>query len=252
MTNLCDDAIKAALCNDWKLAVDLNTRILKEKDNEADVDCLNRLGKAYLELGDNKKAATIFRKVLKIDRYDSIATRNLSRALSTTPSKKTPHPACTPTVTISSSPNFLEEPGRTKLVALVNLAPMRTLLRLNQADQVHLECKRHTVVATDIEANYLGSLPDDLGHRLGILIKGGNRYTALVKSVSKSQLIIFIRELSRVKKFADTPSFVGSNQDYFSFIRDELLTETPPVTETEDDESSITSKLHADEEPEAT
>lgn len=206
-------AIAAALGCDWKSAIEINSKLLVE--NSSDLDSLNRLGRAYLELGQNPKAATFFRKVLKIDKYNPIAQRNLTRA--------TQGKACQKTATsqVRAPINFLEEPGKTKLVALVNIAPAATLLEQKQADQVILAPKRHTVIALDAHENYLGALPDDLGHRLSFLIKGGNRYCALTKSVSKSSIVLFIREISRAKRFADTPSFITSGADYFSFIRDE-------------------------------
>lgn len=244
-------AINAALCNDWKKAAEINAKLLKTDCQN--VDCLNRLGKAYLELGENKKAATIFRKVLKIDKYDSIAQRNLARTTAPVSDKKSvesslprgylPHPAL----------DFLEEPGKTKLINLVNLATLRVLLKQKQADHLQLILKRHTVIATDLENNYLGSLPDDIGHRLSVLISGGNKYCALVKSVSKNGLVIFVRETARAKKFADTPSFIANNNDYFSYVRDEMIADAPPVVSEADadEDTSTAEKLHADEETEA-
>jgi hypothetical protein len=38
-------------------------------------------------------------------------------------------------------------------------------------------------------------LPDDLAHRMLILIQGGNKYEGFVKSVSKNTLFIFLKEL---------------------------------------------------------
>ena len=140
MGDLTPQAIEAALCANWEVAVEINHKILCE--NPEDTDCLNRLGKAYLELGDNKKAAGIFRKVLKINRYDQIAARNLSRATQQTGSPKKSTGKISPIV------NFLEEPGRTKLIQLVNLASCNILLKLDQADQITL-CSKRTVVALD-------------------------------------------------------------------------------------------------------
>lgn len=231
-------AINAALCCDWATAITANTQILKL--DPQDIDCLNRLGKAYLETGENKKAAYYFRRVLKIDKYDPIAQKNLSRATSTKIKK---------TGTITPAINFLEEPGKTKLVTLVNAAPTSVLLKQNCADALTLLAKRHTVVVEDQEGNYLGALPDDLGHRLGVLIKGGNAYEATIKSVSKNSIIVFLRETSRAKRFLHTPSFLASGSgDYLSFVREEAPTSA--VTSEEDDEQHR--DLHQDEEPDAT
>lgn len=251
MDELVLKAINAALCSDWKRAVEINAQILK--GNGADIDCLNRLGKAYLELGETKKAITFLRKVLKLDKYNAIAQKNLARASQNCggPAKASSQAAPTNTNTVIS---FLEEPGKTKLISLVNLAPYNDILRQKQADTVNLVPKRHTVVVTDNGNNYLGALPDDVGHRLSTLLKGGNRYCALIKSVSKSTLVVFVRETCRTKRYADTPSFVSGTSDYFSYIRDEAITESPAETtdaDTEDD-APTGAKLHADEEPEAT
>lgn len=231
-------AIEAALKCDWASAIAANTSLLK--NNPLDIDCLNRLGKAYLESGENKKAATFFRKVLKIDKYNPIAAKNLARAQSLKQPAKIGSRAIT---------NFLEEPGKTKLVTLVNVAPAATLLKQDHADSLTLLPKRHTVIVQDREANYLGALPDDLGHRLGILMKGGNRYEAIAKSVTRNSITVFIRELVRAKKFHNTPSFLTtSTPDYLSFIREETTTSSK---EDEEDDGAITD-LHQDEEPETT
>lgn len=233
-----NNAIDAALKCDWQKAIDINSHLLKSEPN--DLDCLNRLGKAYLENGDNKKASLYFRKVLKIDKYNPIAQKNLARASDTKTTKKS-------SGATKSQATFLEEPGKTKLIALVNVAPASILLKQDNADCLTLSPKRHTVVVEDADGNYLGALPDDMGHRLGVLIKGGNKYEATVKSVSKSSLVVFLRELERSKKFHNTPSFLNSNSaDYLSSIREEIVV-SEPTEETEDHEHP---DLHQDEEPE--
>lgn len=231
-------AIEAALKCDWAAAVSANTKLLK--NDPSDIDCLNRLGKAYLESGENKKAVTFFRKVLKIDKYNPIAAKNLVRAQGLKQPAKTASRAAT---------NFLEEPGKTKLVTLVNVAPATILLKQDHADSLTLLPKRHTVIVQDSQDNYLGALPDDLGHRLGILMKGGNRYEAIAKSVTRNSIVVFIRELVRAKKFHNTPSFLTTNTpDYLSFVREET---TISPKEDEEDDGTITD-LHQDEEPETT
>lgn len=249
MTDLTPAAISAALCCDWKKAIEINIQIIKETGEN--IDCLNRLGRAYLEMGENKKAALCFKKVLKIDKYDSIANRNLARSQQAPVAKRAQSSAISPSLN-SVAMSFLEEPGKTKLVALVNLAPARVLLKQKQADTVLLVPKRHTIVATDQEGNYLGSLPDDLGHRLSLLMKGGNHYCAVTKSVTQNSIVIFIRELLRAKRFTDTPSFITNSGDYFSFVREDVPGEATHAEAEAEDEGTISEKLHQDEEPEST
>lgn len=247
-------AVAAAIRCDWACAKALNQKILSQ--NPQDVDCLNRLGKALLELGENPKAITIFRKVLKIDKYNSIAQKNLDRATASHNSKKARTGEAKPASLTPNNPlitNFLEEPGKTKLVPLVNVAPASALLKLSYGDAINLSPRRHTVLIEDKSNNYIGAIPDDLGHRLSVLIAAGNRYDGLVKSISKNSVVVLLREISRTKKFHNTPSFPTASSDYFSFVREETVNhEEKPVvatTEAEDDEDeSPSSHLHADEE----
>lgn len=243
-------AINAAINCDWEKAVQVNSLILKT--DPYNIDCLNRLGKAHLELGQNKKATTFFRKALKIDKYNQIAQKNLLRATTHQPVKNASSAAKNNS---AHTANFLEEPGKTKLVNLVNIAPASILLKQNYADALTLLCKRHTVVVEDDEGDYLGALPDDLGHRLSILIKGGNRYEAITKSVGRNCVTVLLRETVRSKKYRDTPSFLpGSSADYLSFLRDDGTgSDTPVVSDDPDetDDDADRPARHADEEPEA-
>lgn len=68
-------AIKAALSKEWYRAIGLNEQILKEK--KEDVYALNRLGRAYAEIGDIKKAKEYFRTTLKYDPINQTAEKNL-------------------------------------------------------------------------------------------------------------------------------------------------------------------------------
>lgn len=247
-----NDAVAAAIRCDWKSAKDLNQKLLAK--NPSDIDCLNRLGKALLELGEKDKAIAIFKKALKLNKYDTIAQKNLDRATASRGStKKKTSAEETSLANKSLVTNFLEEPGKTKLISLVNVAAASALLKLSYGDELVLIPKRHTVVVSDQNDTYIGAIPDDLGHRLSILIAAGNIYDGLIKAISKNSVVVLIREVSRTKKFRNTPSFPATNNDYLSFVRDEALekTEKPVVTPTEGEEEedeSPSSHLHADEE----
>src|SRR5260221_13246615 len=79
-------AIDAAMRSDWTQAETLNQKLIKL--NPEDPDCLNRLAKAYLELGKYPQAKKIYQEVLKLDPYNSIAQKNLKKVSSI---KKTDH-----------------------------------------------------------------------------------------------------------------------------------------------------------------
>lgn len=190
----------------WDQAVKLNQKILKlEPKNTA---ALNRLARAFWEKGNLASARKIYRQVLSIDRYNPIASKNLKRladqkkAPPQKVAKKKAEGALNAQGTI-----FLEEPGKTKIVKLVRLASPAVLSGLDSTDKVLLAPKKHTISVTSPDGTYLGTMPDDLSHRLLRFIKGGNQYQAFVKAVDRQHLEIFIRETKRAAKFAHSPSF---------------------------------------------
>src|SRR3989338_5169940 len=68
-------AINAALFNNWKEAIKYNEEILDK--NPKDLDALNRLAYAHLQLGKLKEAKKLFKRVITLDSYNQIAKKNL-------------------------------------------------------------------------------------------------------------------------------------------------------------------------------
>ncbi len=196
-----DQAIKAALNQNWPKAIEINKKILK--DNHQDIPALNRLGRAFWEAGKIEEANKTYKKVVKIDPFNPIANKNLKRLVR---AKKRPQKNSKNSF-IHSGKVFLEEPGKTKLVRLTRLNSPDVLSELDSGDPVFFLVKKRLVSILDTNKNYLGSIPEDLSQRLIKFIKGGNQYQGFVRSVEKQKLEIFIREVSRSKKLADIPSF---------------------------------------------
>lgn len=194
-------AIESALSQSWEKAIEFNKELLKIQPN--DVAALNRLGRAYLELGKPNLARQTYKKVLKIDRYNPIASKNMARLVGQKPFPKKPVPIKSTLV----KEIFLEEPGKTKVVRLVRLTSAQILSQLDSADPVLLAPKKRVVSVLNQDGTYVGALPDDLSQRLVNFIKGGNRYQAFVKGASCRHLEIFIRETFRNQKFRNLPSF---------------------------------------------
>lgn len=216
-SDLTTQAVNAALTNNWQEAIKTNLAILTE--NPKDVEALNRLARAYKEAGEIRLAQKTYRKVLKIDRFNPIAAKNLKLLESFPKRSKTP-----PSNLNSCQPQmFLEEPGKTKVVNLVNLAPTSTLLPLSSGNQTNLLIKRRAVTVVDAKGTYLGALPDDLSAKLIKFIKGGNRYEVFVKTVSKNSLSVFIREVYRAPRFKNQPTFPGAGGEYYTFVRPETV-----------------------------
>lgn len=216
-TQLSSQAIHSALAANWEEALRLNQQILAT--DPKNVDALNRLARAHFELGDLKSSKKYYEAALSEDPYNQIAAKFLKRIEvsakkggSTTPRQRGQN--------LISTDSFIEEPGKTKLVTLIKVAEPQRLSQLSPGESVQLVAKNRGVVITGQDDKYLGIMPDDIGHRLLRLIKGGNKYQACIKTVKTNGLSVLIREIHRAPRFKNQPSFLDnlllSNLSYSS------------------------------------
>ena len=209
MTSLKNQAIKTALTGDWEKAVSINKSLVKE--NPQDIDALNRLAFAFSILGRTKDAKTAYQKVLKIDSLNPLALRNLKRIGNSKNIKNTDK-----NVSITSSMHvvnmFIEEQGKTKIVELVNIAQPSVINTLRTGQFLSLCVKRLKIFVLESEKQYIGVLPDNIGKRLIKFLKAGNQYEAYVKSAYDHHIIIFIKEIKRIARFKDQPSFISISE----------------------------------------
>ena len=206
-------AIKSSLQGNWIEAIKLNSQILKT--DPGNIPALSRLGKAYTEQGKIKEAISTYQKVLHLDSFNSIARKNLDRLKSLKPSRGI-HPKSL--ASIQSISQFLEEPGKTKTIALVKLAPPQVLLRLDPGDKVNLIARQHSISIDLDGGTTIGRLPDDVSARLLPMIKGGNTYSAVIRSATPTSARVLVREEKRGKKFTNTPSFPHSESFSHPFL----------------------------------
>lgn len=231
--DLAQQAINQALAGQWKEAGKTNLLILKKEPRET--EALNRLGRAYLETGQKTKAAQTYQKVLGIDKFNTIAAKNLTllKTLRLDRSETKTRPA-------SALPVFLEEPGVTKTITLVRLGDPKIISRQRPGDPVKLISRQHNVVIVAAEGQYLGRVSDDLASRLRTLLAAGNTYSAWIRSVDQHELKVFIKELTRSAKHRFTPSFpLTEKLTYAAFTPPELVHEEKPdvsATEFQDDD----------------
>lgn len=210
MIPLKAQAIQTALIGDWNTAVTLNQTLLEEDPN--DIDTLNRLAFALSSVGNIKEAKTIYQKVLTLDTQNPIALRNLKRLTGSSGKN-------TGTVQTSHLMNniFIEEPGKTKVVELINVAEQKVISQLRSGESINLSVKRMKIFALDNQKQYMGMLPDDLSKRLIKFINGGNKYDAYVKTVNNHRMIIFIKEVKRSTRFKNQPSFITTDKTRLQF-----------------------------------
>ncbi|MBI2008176.1 hypothetical protein HYS82_00795 [Candidatus Amesbacteria bacterium] len=195
----------------------------------------HRLGRAYMELGSKTKARQTFSQVLRLDKFNAIAAKNLDLLASSRVSHSPLSASSAP------PPLFLEEPGITKTVSLIRLGDPKTLASLHPGTPVHIVCRGHSVSTTSPTDQYLGRLPDDLSSRLRPFIRSGNQYSAWIKSVGPKFLKVFIKETVRTSKYKNTPSFpITEKLTYAAFTPPELVhEEKPDVASTEEDTDSF-------------
>jgi tetratricopeptide (TPR) repeat protein len=197
--NLARRAIIAALSNDWPTALDANLTILSEEPDNT--DALNRGAKAYLQLGNVSEAMAFSQKVLLLDPLNSIAEKFIDKCRVYEPDTRAP------SKNMKMPEFFLEFPGRTKIVSLINLCNPSIIARLDAGDMVQMNPKTHKVAVVTTEAVYVGRLPDDLATRIIYFIKNGNQYESFIKSASTSEVKVFIKETKRAEALWQIPSF---------------------------------------------
>ncbi|MCL5409908.1 MAG: tetratricopeptide repeat protein [Patescibacteria group bacterium] len=219
-------AITAALSANWEEALAINQEILNSEPNN--VDALNRIARAYFELGDFKLSKKNYQESLKIDPYNQIAYKFIKRieacakkGVKLPNGKNGKNHSILETIS-NLSDLFIEEPGKTKVVNLLKVAEPKKLSFLSPGTPVLLVLRNRCIAVTDQNSDYLGVLPDDLSHQLTRLINGGNKYQALIKTVKINAIAILIREIYRSTRFRNQPSFLENSGETFSYSSDNI------------------------------
>ncbi len=212
-------AIALAMEGRWREAVAANRAILEAYP--MDVDALNRLGRAHLELREYNEARAAYQRARELDPYNSIADRNLKRLASLEAEQgngqdEAERPA--------EPRYFIEETGKAGVVRLVNLAPRQVLAKTVAGDRVNLAASDGNLVVTDGAGTVLGWVEPRHGQRLARLMAGGNRYLASVVSASENGLSVMIRETYQDPSQAGQLSFPSRGVDNLHpYVSEKLL-----------------------------
>jgi tetratricopeptide (TPR) repeat protein len=198
-------AIALAMEGRWREAVAVNRGIIEDFPNDA--DAFNRLGRAYMELGEYAQARGAYQRTKELDPYNAIAEKNLRRLshLKETAAAKSPPREHSHRV----EPRvFIEETGKAGVVNLHRLAPKEVLAEVVAGDSVNLRIDDSSLIVEDTTSlEYLGRVEPRYSQRLIKLMNGGNRYAATVISSSESHLTIIIREVYQHPSQAGQLSF---------------------------------------------
>lgn len=239
-------AVDAAITQHWNDALRLNEKILK-LDSKNLAACL-RLGFIYMQMKDFTESKKYYQKGLRIQPKNHVAQENLERldVLGEKSGRKS-----TGEKTILNPNLFLEVPGKTKTVVLVNIGQKKDLAELVSGQKVELKLKKRKVEARTNAGKYIGSLPDDISKRLIYFIKAKSNYAAFVKESSINRVIIFIKEESKGKKVSHYSSFPQNSQANMDKIQDNSSSESEEHDETDEDEwDNITHELSHEEKEE--
>ena len=192
-------AIESAVQGAWQTAIDLNKKILKRSTKN--IGALNRLARAFLQVGNLTATKKTYQRVLKIDQHNPIALKNLKRLTG-----KNNHVGLSKIKPVTKEA-FLEEPRKTKVIQLVRLTSAQQLADVDNGDEVFLVPKKRFVGVVSQSKVHLGCLPEDISRRLLAFMNGGNQYAAFVKIVGRSSIEILVKETFRSKRFRNRPSF---------------------------------------------
>ncbi len=191
MQDLARKAIDYALQNNWREAIKINKKILSLAPEN--VDALNRLSRAYFELGDIQSAIEWANKAISVDSLDPIAQRNLERY--SLFSSSSPAEKIEKRISISTTfhKTFLEEPGKTKVINLLHVGDKRIICSMGCGEPVKILASEHRVSISSFDGKYIGRFPDDIARHVINLMNKGEKYKAYLKSWSEGEVKVIIR-----------------------------------------------------------
>ncbi len=194
-------AIALAMQGRWHEATAANKSIIESFPH--DVDAYNRLGRAYMELGEYPLAREAYNRAVELDPCNAIAAKNqrrLSHLGETMAGARGDSYHAEPQ-------HFIEEMGKAGVVNLGHLAPAAVLVRMVAGVAVNLKIDGTNLVVESGGGEYLGQVEPKHAQRLIKLMQGGNEYRAAVVSSAEDKLTIIIREVYQHPTQAGQPSF---------------------------------------------
>jgi len=194
-------AIALAMQGRWREAVEVNKSLIESFPG--DVDAYNRLGRAYMELGEYSQAREAYQRAIELAPYNTIAEKNLRRL-----SHLVEAPVSSEGDSHRVEPqHFIEEIGKARVVGLYHLAPPEILARMVAGDRVYLKIDGSSLVVENGRGEYLGQVIPKHGQRLIKLMEGGNKYTAAILSSTEDKVSVIIKEVYQHPSQIGRPSF---------------------------------------------
>jgi hypothetical protein len=222
-------AIALAMQGRWREAVSANQEIIASFPH--DVDAYNRLGRAYIELGDYAQAKEAYQRTIEFDPYNIIAQKNLRRLPYLGEGGSAGSDRAEPQ-------QFIEETGKAGVVSLYRLAPPELLARMAAGNKVYLKRDGPGLNVTNARSDYLGQVEPRHAQRLIKLMEGGNQYTAAIVSAAEDRVLVIIREVYQDPSQAGLLSFPPrGGESLRPYLSDKMLRRELENIETEAEEA---------------
>lgn len=204
--SLHKDAVDLALKGEWDRAAQINRAILELFPG--DVEALNRLAKALIELGRYQEAAAVLDRLREVAPYNGIARKNRARLQQLRDAAASAASATRQSRRAAGAPQlFIGESGKSASTVLRHTPRRVALAMVSPGDPVALRLEHHALNVYAADGQYLGQIDPRLGNRLRRLIEGGNTYAAAITGVHDDEISIIIHETSRHRSLAHVASF---------------------------------------------
>lgn len=197
------EAVGLAMKGEWERAAEVNRAILDLFAD--DVEAMNRLTKALMELGSYDEANTVVDRVRQVAPYNNIARKNRARLdqMRTGASATTRHAR-----RAAGAPQlFIGESGKSTSTTLRHTPRNFSTVLISPGAPVQLVIEHHGISVYSDDGGYLGQVDPRLGQRLCRLIEGGNTYEAAIIGASDDGISIMIHETSRHRSLQNVASF---------------------------------------------
>lgn len=197
-------AVSLAMECRWKEAAEVNEELLDL--TPGNVEASNRLGRAYLEMGDCAQARAAFERTLRHAPDNAIALKNLNR-LEGVASRMSADAPAAPALRVSSS-SFIGDSGKTARITL----PHRSSTFLSVGAPVTLRAEGGGVLIEYPTGEVIGAAPPNVGVRMARLMAGGNRYMGVLVASSTEGVTVLLRETHQAPSQRNIVSFPVTEQ----------------------------------------
>ena len=197
------EAVTLAMRGEWERAAEVNRAILELFAD--DVEAMNRLTKALMELGSYDEAHSVVSRVCAIAPHNNIARKNRARLdqMQASAAAATRHARGA-----SGAPQlFIGESGKSASTTLLHTPRNLSPAAVSPGDAVSLVIEHHAISVYNEDGQHLGQVDPRLGHRLGRLIEGGNTYAAAIIGRHDDGITVMIHEKSRHRSLQNVASF---------------------------------------------